>query len=377
MWNFASMRTLAIRQLSSLTTPVDRVVLGRKYGIEHWLGPAYQAICERDEWLSEEEGSRLGLEDVLKIGRARQLMIAHATVKVAVQRDAVLYEVFSISSSGLAPSEDTLISAGDDSDESPGEACVPSDVSVSSSQGDKSVHATPCSADIASNSYTVYAPVAASVRQSLPAALGAVDLVEQKEKTANAALRDTEAQRKAAEHTYESDTRPSIKEWVEDWIGKHHTAQRKAAAATAEVDAAHARLWTLIRPDTPLSKWSCYVSEGHLAKISSTLAAVDTAERCYTDAAQAATQARKHAEYSKAWHKLCTRSHSRLPTEEHAVALVMAQQQLTCAIKDASHKAEQEQDAKDQTAGAHLALAASLSSLLTAANTHSEAAKAD
>jgi hypothetical protein len=372
MWNFASMRTLAIRQLSSLTTPVDRVVLGRKYGIEHWLGPAYQAICERDEWLSEEEGSRLGLEDVLKIGRARQLMIAHATVKVAVQRDAVLYEVFSISSSGLAPSEDTLISAGDDSDESPGEACVPSDVSVSSSQGDKSVHATPCSADIASNSYTVYAPVAASVRQSLPAALGAVDLVEQKEKTANAALRDTEAQRKAAEHTYES-----IKEWVEDWIGKHHTAQRKAAAATAEVDAAHARLWTLIRPDTPLSKWSCYVSEGHLAKISSTLAAVDTAERCYTDAAQAATQARKHAEYSKAWHKLCTRSHSRLPTEEHAVALVMAQQQLTCAIKDASHKAEQEQDAKDQTAGAHLALAASLSSLLTAANTHSEAAKAD
>jgi hypothetical protein len=68
------MRSLAIDRLSTLTSPVDRVVLARTYGVDHWLLPAYQDICVREEWLSDEEGYRLGIDDVLKIGRARQDM---------------------------------------------------------------------------------------------------------------------------------------------------------------------------------------------------------------------------------------------------------------------------------------------------------------
>jgi molecular chaperone GrpE (heat shock protein) len=93
-WNFPSMRSLAVRQLLSLTTPVDRVVLGRKYDVEHWLRPAYQAICEREEWLSEQEGERLGLRDVLKIGRARQLLRAPAVLREEEERRSLLDGVF-------------------------------------------------------------------------------------------------------------------------------------------------------------------------------------------------------------------------------------------------------------------------------------------
>jgi hypothetical protein len=75
-WNFASVRALAIHKLGTLAGPVDRVVLARVYGIKHWLPLAYQTLCEREVFLSDEEGLRLGIEDVLKIGRARTAMRA-------------------------------------------------------------------------------------------------------------------------------------------------------------------------------------------------------------------------------------------------------------------------------------------------------------
>jgi hypothetical protein len=73
-WDFATMRSLAIDHLTRLATPVDRVVLGHMYDVRHWLLPAYQEICEDEAWLSDEEGRRLGIDDVLKIGRARHAL---------------------------------------------------------------------------------------------------------------------------------------------------------------------------------------------------------------------------------------------------------------------------------------------------------------
>jgi hypothetical protein len=60
-----------MRELSTLTTCVDRIVFGRTYGAVTWLEGAYHEVCEREDWLSESEGRRLGLDDVLKIGSAR------------------------------------------------------------------------------------------------------------------------------------------------------------------------------------------------------------------------------------------------------------------------------------------------------------------
>lgn len=56
------------------------VVLGRKYGVTEWLRDAYQAICARPETLTDEEGERLGMKEVLNIMK----------VWAAIRRDPVL-----------------------------------------------------------------------------------------------------------------------------------------------------------------------------------------------------------------------------------------------------------------------------------------------
>jgi len=71
-WNFQSIRTLAINRLSAVTTPVDKIVLGRGHDIFEWLENAYATVCWRDEPLTIEEGKRLGVEDVIKIAAVRQ-----------------------------------------------------------------------------------------------------------------------------------------------------------------------------------------------------------------------------------------------------------------------------------------------------------------
>ncbi|KAF7986994.1 hypothetical protein HWV62_71 [Athelia sp. TMB] len=70
-WGFASIRLLAIDRLAT-APPVDRIVLGRRYGIAAWLPGAYEAVCTRDAPLTVEEGIKLGVEDVVRIAAARQ-----------------------------------------------------------------------------------------------------------------------------------------------------------------------------------------------------------------------------------------------------------------------------------------------------------------
>ncbi|KII95532.1 hypothetical protein PLICRDRAFT_34422, partial [Plicaturopsis crispa FD-325 SS-3] len=74
-WGFSSIRTLAIKELADLASPVDKIVLGRKYDITAWLAGAYDAILRRAAALSEEEeGIRLGMREAMKIAKAREDM---------------------------------------------------------------------------------------------------------------------------------------------------------------------------------------------------------------------------------------------------------------------------------------------------------------
>ncbi|KAF7986993.1 hypothetical protein HWV62_69 [Athelia sp. TMB] len=70
-WGFESIRLLAIDCLAT-AAPVDKIVLGRRYGIAAWLPGAYKAVCTREAPLTVEEGIRLGVEDVVRIAAARQ-----------------------------------------------------------------------------------------------------------------------------------------------------------------------------------------------------------------------------------------------------------------------------------------------------------------
>ncbi|KAF7986995.1 hypothetical protein HWV62_73 [Athelia sp. TMB] len=70
-WGFESIRLLATDRLGA-APPVEKIVLGRRYGIGAWLPGAYEAVCTREAPLTVEEGIRLGVEDVVRIAAARQ-----------------------------------------------------------------------------------------------------------------------------------------------------------------------------------------------------------------------------------------------------------------------------------------------------------------
>ncbi|KZP27875.1 hypothetical protein FIBSPDRAFT_817855 [Athelia psychrophila] len=72
-WGFESIQLLAIDNLTATAIPIDKIVLGRRYGIADWLPGAYEAVCTRADPLTVEEGLRLGVEDIIKISSARQV----------------------------------------------------------------------------------------------------------------------------------------------------------------------------------------------------------------------------------------------------------------------------------------------------------------
>ncbi|KAF6761159.1 hypothetical protein DFP72DRAFT_803918 [Ephemerocybe angulata] len=71
MWEFASLRLLAIDKLSHITNAVDRIALGKRFDLPHWVTPAYFDLCTRGEPLNQDEGEKLGMADVIKIGQIR------------------------------------------------------------------------------------------------------------------------------------------------------------------------------------------------------------------------------------------------------------------------------------------------------------------
>ncbi|KZP08623.1 hypothetical protein FIBSPDRAFT_1052291 [Athelia psychrophila] len=90
-WRFESIRTLAITHLLPIATDVEKIILGRQYAIDEWLGDAYLAVCMRDQSLTKEEGRRMQVDDIIEIHTIRQqfgfgdqLKVAHASLVAEV-----------------------------------------------------------------------------------------------------------------------------------------------------------------------------------------------------------------------------------------------------------------------------------------------------
>ncbi|KAA1470543.1 hypothetical protein DENSPDRAFT_744118, partial [Dentipellis sp. KUC8613] len=71
-WSFSSIRTLAIERLLPIASPVDKVVLGRTYGIHAWLQPGFVALCNRPQPPTVDEAIRLGVRDTILITTVRE-----------------------------------------------------------------------------------------------------------------------------------------------------------------------------------------------------------------------------------------------------------------------------------------------------------------
>jgi hypothetical protein len=88
-WGFATIRKMAIRCLKP-PTPLQRLVLGRKYGIEEWILPALQELCERPLPLAYDEARPLTIEDVILVGSVRESIRSRTlTVKSAGIMDCI------------------------------------------------------------------------------------------------------------------------------------------------------------------------------------------------------------------------------------------------------------------------------------------------
>jgi hypothetical protein len=57
---------------SSDFDPVEKIILARRYGILHWLAPAYEALCQRTEPLDVMEAEKLGARTTALVARARE-----------------------------------------------------------------------------------------------------------------------------------------------------------------------------------------------------------------------------------------------------------------------------------------------------------------
>ena len=71
-WNFQSIKNLAINRLSSITSPVEQIMLGRRFNILEWLGNAYTQVCWQNGALTIKKGKLLGVKDVVKITAIHQ-----------------------------------------------------------------------------------------------------------------------------------------------------------------------------------------------------------------------------------------------------------------------------------------------------------------
>jgi hypothetical protein len=96
-WDFQSVKTLAANRLSFIASPIEKIVLGRRFDMFEWLQDGYTAVCSRHEALTIEEGNLLGIEDVVKIAAVRQGKKGSSYTRT----NNVLREVFKLH--GLVP----------------------------------------------------------------------------------------------------------------------------------------------------------------------------------------------------------------------------------------------------------------------------------
>lgn len=103
-WNFENIKLLAIDNLTAHAAPIDKIVLGKRYGITEWLPSAYETVCTRADPLTVEEGMKLGIEDTVRISAARQVYGTSSKHHEVKYLAGDLEEIF-----GLGKSEDDSV----------------------------------------------------------------------------------------------------------------------------------------------------------------------------------------------------------------------------------------------------------------------------
>ncbi|TFK62675.1 hypothetical protein BDN72DRAFT_964397 [Pluteus cervinus] len=87
--DFPAIRKLAIDQLESVASPIDRIVLGRKYDFSKLVASGYVELCQRKAPITLLEGHSLGMSDVIDISSIRH-HLRSAGDDAEISEDSVL-----------------------------------------------------------------------------------------------------------------------------------------------------------------------------------------------------------------------------------------------------------------------------------------------
>jgi hypothetical protein len=102
LFDFKSMRSLAIDRLYPITTPVDKIVLARDYGMNEWLHNAYSDVCTASSLPTQEDSISLGFDTYRMVAEAREALRPFKATTRRTSLPSVIQRVFSLSHSEVA-----------------------------------------------------------------------------------------------------------------------------------------------------------------------------------------------------------------------------------------------------------------------------------
>ncbi|TFK61056.1 hypothetical protein BDN72DRAFT_849995 [Pluteus cervinus] len=102
-WGFELITKLALEKIKPLSSPVDKVVLGKTYNILEWATEGRVQLCRRAEPITMEEALRMGLEEVVNISTTRH----HISEVPAGVQDSTIRSVLSGKKPAMNATPDT------------------------------------------------------------------------------------------------------------------------------------------------------------------------------------------------------------------------------------------------------------------------------
>jgi hypothetical protein len=352
-WRFTTMRSLAIRELSILTTSAQRIVLGKHYGIHHWLRPAYKDMCEREEGVSDEEGELLGLKDVLKIARARQaLRNPPQLIGSSRNSDTVLDDIFGAC---LAVADGYAVSTKIETIEEPREN-------------------PPLSTAAAQIEPLLNAPVSDALCKRLDNILKTIQSTEQEISEFSASLRKAEEL-----HTVAEIQLSQMREQKLFWgTVQQHTActsakldiekaQRELTRLNTDMDQCYAEMVTAVLPDATTKARLYRPSPDFCKTLRTALSALEAAAQPDPTGADRTLE---HVNDMKAHVQFCTRVYACNPNPHTAKAVADARKALKLREDREVKQRLEQQDAQLEVSVAYCRLALVLNELAAAAKLH-------
>lgn len=84
-----TVRNLAIKRLSAIASPVDKLVEAVHSNVQEWIVPSFVELCMRPKFLTLEEGLRLGARDLHFIASSREEMQGRYSMPTLHEQDVL------------------------------------------------------------------------------------------------------------------------------------------------------------------------------------------------------------------------------------------------------------------------------------------------